>query len=278
VRGVTFEKVLSTSHPQQKRLLKGYDEWRCRRLFGRVWFPTVSSSYSSPPATKPLIPGLTPYIRLYGATATAIEGNAKLDDLKISVNCKGLSSIKWNVTALEEGEYDLFISCAVPGPSCHLEVISGPSSVKSDLKFTEGVYRSSDGGWSVNFERMRLDGRLHLTRGINPVTLRVSGADTDEVVRLRCLEVLRASANAEMTAAEESARVHRASTDWFVKAGYGAMFHWTDLTQPRDGMKKPYAEAVNAFDVDAFARLMGEIGAASSRGKPSIRDGQRGAI
>ncbi len=124
------------------------------------------------------------------------------------------------------------------------------------------MYRSSDGGWSVNFEKMRLDGRLHLTRGINPVTLQVPGADTDEVVRLRCLEVLPASANAEMTAAEESARAHRASTDWFVKAGYGAMFHWADLTQPRDGMKKPYPEAVNAFDVDAFARLMGEIGAA----------------
>jgi len=231
-------------------------------IFSASFGSSLSVRAAAPPATKPLIPVLTPYIRLYGATATAIEGNAKLDDLKICVNCKGSSSIKWNVTALEEGEYDVFISSAVPGPSCHLEVISGPSSVKSDLKFTKGVYRLSEGGWSVNFEKMQLDGRLHLTRGINPVTLHVSGADTDEVVRLRCLELLPASAKAEMTAAEESARAHRASTDWFVKAGYGAMFHWTDLTQPRDGMKKPYPEAVNAFDVDAFAMLMGEIGAA----------------
>jgi hypothetical protein len=228
----------------------------------RFGSPLSLRAAASPAATRPLIPGLTPYIRLYGATATVIEGNAKLDDLKISVNCKGSSSIKWNVTAVEEGEYDLFISCAVPVPSCHLEVISGRTSVKSDLKFTEGVYRSSDGGWSVNFEKIRLDGRLHLTCGINPVTLQVSGADTDDVVRVRCLEILPASANAEMTAAEESARAYRASTDWFVKAGYGAMFHWTDLTQPRDGMKKPYPEAVSAFDVDAFARLTGEIGAA----------------
>jgi hypothetical protein len=65
-----------------------------------------------------------------------------------------------------------------------------------------------------------------------------------------------------MTAAEESACAHRASTGWFVKAGYGAMFHWTDFTQPRAGMKKPYPEAVNAFDVDTFARFIGEIGAA----------------
>jgi alpha-L-fucosidase len=134
--------------------------------------------------------------------------------------------------------------------------------VKSDLKKTEGVYQSTEGGWYFNFDRKRLDRKLHLTRGINPVTLRVSGTDTEEVVRFRCLEVLPASAIAEMTAAEERARAYRASTDWFVKAGYGVMFHWTDFTQPRDGVKKPYPEAVNAFDVDAFAKLISETGAA----------------
>jgi hypothetical protein len=214
------------------------------------------------PTTEHLIRGLTPYIRLYGATAAEIEGNATLDNLKISVNCKNSSTIKWNVTAPEEGDYELFISCAVPGSDFHLEVISGSSSVKSDLKITDGVYQSTEGGWYFNFDRKRLDGRLHLTRGINPVTLRVSGTDTDEVVRLRCLEALPALSSAEMTAAEESARAHRASTDWFVKAGYGVMFHWTDFTQSRDGMKKPYSEAVNAFDVDTFAKLISEIGAA----------------
>src|SRR6266566_9888633 len=187
-----------------------------------------------PPATEPLIRGLTPYIRLYGATAAKIAGNAKLDNLKISVNCKDSSRINWNVTAAEEGEYDLFISCAVPGPHFHLEVSSGPSSVKSDLKITEGVYRSTEDGWYFNFERKRLHGRLHLTRGINPITLQLSGADKDQGVRLRCLEVVPVSASADTTATEASARAERASTDWFVKAGYGAMFHWTDSTQPRE--------------------------------------------
>src|SRR5207253_3158726 len=55
---------------------------------------------------------------------------------------------------------------------------------------------------------------------------------------------------------------HRASTDWFVKAGYGAMFHWTDFSQPRYGTKKSYPEAVNAFDVNKFASLIDHIGAA----------------
>lgn len=215
-----------------------------------------------PPPTEHLIHKLTPYIRLYGATAAEIGGNAKLDNLKISVNCHESSSIKWNITAPEEGEYHLFISCAVPGPNFRLEVMSGPNSVKSDLKITEGVYQTTEDGWFFNFDRTRLDGKLHLTRGVNPITLQVSGTDTDEVLRLRCLEVLPASADAEITAAGESARAHRASTDWFAKAGYGAMFHWTDLTQPRDGAKKPYPEAVGAFDVDRFAGLISEIGAA----------------
>ena len=212
--------------------------------------------------TEPLIHELTPYIRLYGATAAEIGGNAKLDDLKISVSCKNSTRIKWNVTAPEEGEYDLFISCAVPGPNYHLEITSGPSSVKSDLKMTEGVYHSSEDGWYFNFDRKPLGGRMHLTRGINPVTLQVSGTDMDQVVHFRCLEVLPASAAAERNAAEDIARTYRASTDWLVSAGYGVMFHWTDDTQPRGGLKKPYPDAVNAFDVDAFTKLIVETGAA----------------
>jgi hypothetical protein len=214
-----------------------------------------------PSATEPLIRRLTSLIRLYGATAAANEGNAKLDNLKISVNCKDSSTIKWNVTAPEEGEYDLFISCAVPSSKFHLEVVSGRSSAKADPKITEGVYRSTEDGWYFNFEKKRLDGRLHLTRGINPVTLQVSGADPEEVAHMRCLEVLPVSASAAITADEESARAHRTSTDWLVKAEYGAMFHWTDFTQPREGTKKPYPDAVDSFDVNAFASLLEEMGA-----------------
>src|SRR5258708_14422779 len=39
------------------------------------------------------------------------------------------------------------------------------------------------------------------------------------------------------------------------------MFHWTDFTQPRDGKKKAYKDAVDAFDVKAFANMVEEMGA-----------------
>jgi Alpha-L-fucosidase len=226
---------------------------------GTASMPSLRAAIPHTP--EPLIPSLTPDIRLYGATAADIGGNAQLDQLKISVKCKDSSTIKWNLTASEAGQYDLFISCAVPSPGFGLEISSGSNSVKANLTPSEGVYRSIEGDWFFNFERSRLDGRLQLTRGVNPVTLHLSGADKDQAVRFRCLEVLPVSASAEMTDVEAKARADRASTDWFVKAGYGVMFHWTDFTQPREGTKKPYPDAVEAFDVNAFADLLEQMGA-----------------
>jgi hypothetical protein len=208
---------------------------------------------------KPLVRGLTQDIRLCGSTAVEIGGKAKLDGLKISVDCSDSSSMKWNVTVPEEGEFDLLLSCAVSVPGFKLEIRSGSSSVKVELKVTEGVYRQTEGGWFFNFERTRLDGKLHLTRGVNPVTVQVSGPEQSGVVRFRCLEILPVSGRAAIIPSEESVRAHRANTDWFVKAGYGVMFHWTDFTQPREGEKKPYKGAVDAFDVNAFANMVEEM-------------------
>jgi Alpha-L-fucosidase len=226
---------------------------------GTGFMPSLGAALRD--TTEPLIPSLTPDIRLYGATAADIGGNAKLDHLKISVDCKDSSTIKWNIIASEAADYDLFISCAVPGPGFEVEVSSGLSSVKANLNLTEGVFRSGADDWFFDFERSRLDGRLHLTRGVNPITLHLSGANKGQLVRFRCLEVVPVPASTEMTAVEAKARADRANTDWFVKAGYGAMFHWTDFTQPREGPKKPYPDAVDAFDVNAFADLLEEMGA-----------------
>jgi len=214
-----------------------------------------------PQATEPVIPGLTRDIRLYGATAAEIGGKAKLDGLKISANCGDSSHLKWNVTVPEEGEYELFISCAVPDSSFHLEVRSGSSAVKGDLQVTEGIYQPMDDNVFYNFERSKLDGRLYLTRGVNPVTIEVSSSDQSKLIRFRCLEVLPVSVRTELVAFEERARAHRSSTDWFVEAEYGVMFHWTDFTQPREGPKKSYPDAVDAFDVNTFANLVEETGA-----------------
>src|ERR1700758_2890705 len=142
--------------------------------------PSLQSPVSR--QSKPLVSGLTQDTRLYGSTAVEIGGKAKLDALKISVDCSDSSSMKWNVTVPEEGEFDLFLSCAVSVPGFRLEIRSGSSSVKVEPRVTEGIYQQTEGGWYFNFERIRLDGKLHLTRGVNPVTVRVSGPEQSGMV------------------------------------------------------------------------------------------------
>src|ERR1700747_2122187 len=193
--------------------------------FARSLRPSVSRQ------SEPLVRALTQDTRLYGSTAVQLGGKAKLDDLKISAECSDSSSMKWNVTVPEEGEFDLFLSCALSVPGFKLEIRSGSSSVKVELRVTEGIYQQTEGGWYFNFERIRLDGKLHLTRGVNPVSVQVSGPEQSGVVRFRCLEILPVPGSAAIIPSEESVRAHRANTDWFVRGAYGVMFHWRVFTQ-----------------------------------------------
>jgi len=210
-------------------------------------------------AAGPLIPELSQDIRLYGATAAKIGGNAELDRLKISSNCSDSGTINWNVTASDAGEFDLFLSYAAADPGFVAEVRSGSSLVKANLNMTEGVYQGHEPFY--NFERCKLEGKLHLSRGVNPVTLQIACSDQSKILRFRCLEVVPVSASAELQASAEHARTHRSRTDWFVDAKYGVMFHWTDFSLPREGPKKSYPDAVEAFDVQAFAHRVEETGA-----------------
>jgi hypothetical protein len=56
------------------------------------------------------------------------------------------------------------------------------------------------------------------------------------------------------------AKQMRVDTTWLQKTGHGAMVHWTSQTQPRNGVPKPYAQAVQDFDVKSFAQQMRDCG------------------
>ena len=46
-----------------------------------------------------------------------------------------------------------------------------------------------------------------------------------------------------------------------VAAKYGLMFHWTSQTKPRNGVPKPYCDAVRDFDANRFADMVSQMGA-----------------
>ena len=167
-------------------------------------------------------------------------------------------TVSWKVKVLEAGDYEVAVtySCASGNGGSEYEIVSGNSRVIGKVRETTGWA----GGW-YNFEK-ELVGVLHLPKGFSKIKVRVTKKPkAGEAMRLHSLELIPVSAKDAIAAERERARRMRASTEWFVEAKYGVMFHWTAQTQPRYGPQKPYWEAVRDFDVNAFADMVMETGA-----------------
>ena len=106
---------------------------------------------------------------------------------------------------------------------------------------------------------MSCPGTLHLPAGESKITLHAL-ANPGETFNLALfsLELVKPKIKKEMD--ERAARV-KSSTKWMTDAKYGLMFTWTSTTQPRTGVQKSYEQAVNDFDVNAFADMVQGTGA-----------------
>ena len=181
----------------------------------------------------------------------------------------GQGSLTWQVDVAEAGDYEVALCYASLHEGAQLEVVSKDSRVSGKIRKTNGMFIEPplsgespiEKRYLKNYERVWLEGTLSLAAGVNEVTVRVAELKAGEALDLRSLELTPTAAKQRIAAEEERAKNRRASTDWFVKSGYGLMFHWTDTSQPKDGPKKPYAEGVRDFDVAAFAEMVEETGA-----------------
>jgi len=165
----------------------------------------------------------------------------------------------WRIKLPEAGDYEIALTyaCAKGAGGSELEVATENSKVTGIVRETSGWV----GGWQ-NFERIPLHRTLRLPAGISTIAVRITQkAETDEIIRLHALELISPTVKNAMAAAKERAERLRASTDWFVAAQYGVMFHWTPGTQPRRGAQKRFPEAVRDFDVNTFADMVKETGA-----------------
>ena len=213
-----------------------------------------------------LISQLNPVRRLYADKAIELTGGAKLDKLEIALQMFGPGGFKWNISVADPDTYDVALCYSGAVPGSQLELRAGASAITQDVPQTEGFYLPGESHWGdrryLNFERVPLNGELRLSRGVNAITLQVnSPKNNDETFRLRSVELTPHSQEKTLEAAQELGRSRRASTDWFVKAGYGVWFHFLDITAPRRGPLKSYPEAVDTLDVEALASLVEETGA-----------------
>jgi len=234
-----------------------------------------TSAAAAEPSTGPVVRvGSEAITRLYGQTTARTEGavaSQKYLPENMIMRWVGQGSMTWQVRTSEPGDYEVALcyGAIAAAEGAKFEIVSSDSRIKGTVHKTSGMYRENpsseekpvDKDYVQNYERVHLKGVLHLPAGVSTITIRVIEPESGDVMDLRSMELTPVAAKASIAAAEERARKSRASTDWFVKAKYGVMFHWEPNSQPRHGPKKPYAEAVRDFDVNAFADMVEDTGA-----------------
>ena len=167
--------------------------------------------------------------------------------------------LSWKVKLPGPSDYELALTYTADADAIGsaFEIVAGQSKITWTVHQTTGW-----AGDSQNFERIPLQEKLHVSEGESTITLRLIGkGNSTENVKVHSLELISPTAAKAMIALSKKAQKMRASTDWFIAAKYGVMFHWSTTTQPLRGPQKSYPGAVNAFDIDAFADMVRETGA-----------------
>src|SRR5579862_3768627 len=103
----------------------------------------------------------------------------------------------------------------------------------------------------------RIDmGRLNLSKGKHQISLRATTPTAE--MEFYSLELIRPDFSNQL---QEQAREMHSDTSWMRQAKYGLQFHWTSMSAPRRGERKPYAQACRDFPAKEFAEMVSSTGA-----------------
>jgi len=153
----------------------------------------------------------------------------------------GEHSLSWDVQSPVSGVYKL--TAEILGKDASFEIICNGSKRKKIVK-------------SEDWSRLNL-GTIELKKGTNKIRLQTL---SNENIKISALELTRPVVENEI--ANEAMSV-RQDPDWFKDAGYGLMFQWTNrATQKKGDTIKEWEQKVNDFDVQGFADMVEESGAA----------------
>ncbi len=169
-------------------------------------------------------------------------------------------TIGWRLKLASAGDYEIGLTYACPSDCAGavLKFTAGEQALLFTTTETTGFERGSE-----NFERRSVEGRLRLAAGANDLTLSaVKKSSAEEILRIYAVYLTPVKAKAQNAEAVKRAQAARVDPTWFRNAKYGMMFHWTPQTRPRNGEGKAFCEAVRDFDLNAFAQMIQEAGAA----------------
>ena len=156
----------------------------------------------------------------------------------------------WKVTANTAGAHEAYV----------LIKRANNQPIAVSVSTGSQVLRATVPANPYSWQRVRLEGLLDVPAGETSLTLNLAAADgkAEFSAEIHAVELVRPEIHQALT---QRALAMRADPSWFQKARYGMMVHWTKQSMPRQGDQKPYAQAVEAFDVEAFADTMKSTGA-----------------
>ena len=239
----------STSFGSMRASMKAIMMALCVLILGGT---AATSAEPALPKVKPDAP-----TDLYGAQASSVTGDIKKQPGD-NFRWRGGGRLTWEVWVDQPGEYEVSL-CHAAQPDAvgrEVQITGGQSRLSYTLAMTPGVFCNN------SYALAPIQGRLRLAAGTNTISLGIEGPPpTTPVIAFRSLELVPVAAKALIEADRSDALRARASTEWMARAGYGLMFHWTSQSVGTNGAHKPYARAVEEFDLNRFADMVEATGA-----------------
>ena len=151
-------------------------------------------------------------------------------------------SFEWTVVAPDNGQYE--VTLLIEGiPGIHIEIV-GPVD-----KLTCTLARN---GW----DKITALGKLTLLKGTNSINVKTLEQAN---LKLKSLELINLT---DKKAIEQQVKKFRSDTKWLADAGYGLMVQWGEWGYPQHGPKKEWPKMIEDFNVESFANMAKEVGAA----------------
>lgn len=212
-------------------------------------------------------------ISLYGINADSIESVTKNPSGFLQFTKDG--AVTWHIIVPSAGLYHLRALYASDDPGIKIRVsTNGKRSFDIDLAETHGYYKITDrtiprgalwphgigAGAMQNYNRLDLGKAILLNAGKNSVVLAVIVPAGHVPFYFRSLELLSVQQKKAINTEIDEYRAQRSNPDWLVHSSYGVMFHWDNGSVLPSGPPMKYTDAVQAFNVTAFAEMVKKTG------------------
>jgi len=167
-------------------------------------------------------------------------------------------SLYWKINCAESGEYrlSLLYRCEKEA-GAEITVKVGAESYPVQIKKFNGMYDMYNHNWDI----YQIDHIFNFPKGESKLIVRANDISKSKTVHLFAIGITPLSVIKSIEKEEQRALKLRVNPTWFQNAGYGLMVHWFPQCAPRKGELKPYAQAVDDFDVEWFTSRIESSGA-----------------